>query len=76
MEAAQWLGDGDAELAAWTETSRATFTRLGAVPLLARLDEAIEHGNAAVASGAVAASGQAARQAAASTDASVSIGEG
>jgi hypothetical protein len=75
MEAAQWLGDGDAELAAWTETSRAMFTGLGAVPLLTRLDEAIEHGNAAVASGAVAASGLAARQAAASTDASVPIGE-
>ena len=76
MEAAQWLGDGDAELAAWTETSRATFTRLGAVPLLARLDEAIEHGNAAVANGAVAVPEQAGRHAPASADASMSIGEG
>ena len=76
MEAAQWLGDGDAELAAWTETSRATFTRLGAVPLLARLDEAIEHGNAAVANSAVAVPEQAGRHAPASADASMSIGEG
>ena len=76
MEATQWLGDGDAELAAWTEMSRATFSRLGAVTLLARLDEAIEHGNAAVATDAVDAPGQAAREAAATADASVSIGEG
>ena len=46
MEAARRLGNADAELAGWTRRARAILTRLGAAPLLARLDEAIEHGNA------------------------------
>jgi tetratricopeptide (TPR) repeat protein len=75
MEAAQWLGDGDAELAAWAETSRAVFTRIGAIPLIARLDEAIAHGNAAVATGD-GAPPQAAANAADTADASLSVREG
>ena len=73
MEAAQWLGDGDAELAGWTETARATFARLGAAPLLARLDEAIEHGNAV---SAAAAGEPSSPSTAESSDVSVTVGEG
>jgi class 3 adenylate cyclase/tetratricopeptide (TPR) repeat protein len=55
VEAAGRLGAGDAELAAWTETSRATFERLGAAPMIARLDEAIAQGDAAAAASSSAA---------------------
>ena len=73
---AQWLGDGDAELAAWTETSRATFTRLGAVAAprpARRSDRARQRGRGDRCGRRARAGGP---QAAASADASVSIGEG
>ena len=68
MEAAWSLGSRDVELSGWIETSRTTFARLGARPLLTRLDEAIAHGDAA-------ASGDAARPIPAA-DVSVRTAEG
>jgi tetratricopeptide (TPR) repeat protein len=41
LDAVTLLGTGDGEVADWAETARATFERLGAAPLLARLEEAV-----------------------------------
>ena len=40
-EAATTLGTGDVEVAAWVDQARATFARLGAAPMLERLEEAV-----------------------------------
>ncbi len=47
MEAARRLGTADAELAGWIDASRSILTALGATPVLVRLDECIEQGDAA-----------------------------
>ncbi|HEY4190620.1 MAG TPA: hypothetical protein VGM28_09380, partial [Candidatus Limnocylindrales bacterium] len=45
LEAAWMLGTGDAELAGWADTARATFGRLGAAPMITLLDAAIARGS-------------------------------
>jgi hypothetical protein len=57
LDAATVLGADDPEVAGWVDTARATFERLRATPMLARLDDAVRAGAGAGEPAAAAADG-------------------